>query len=75
MFNSELKKKIEKEISKKINLEKNFQKNNLDSLDIITFISLIEDEYGIEIKESELKKIKNFKALFDIVRKKSEKKL
>ena len=73
MFNLELKKKIEKEISKKINLEKDFQKNNLDSLDIITFISLIEDEYRIEIKETELKKIKNFKALFDIVKKKSEK--
>jgi len=73
MFNLEIKKKIEKEISKKINLEKDFQKNNLDSLDIISLINLIENEYRIEIKENELKKIKNFKTLFDIAKKKSGK--
>lgn len=69
MFDIKLKKKIEIEISKKINLEKNFLENNLDSLDLITTISVIEDEYSIEIKEKDLKKIDNFKSLFAFVKK------
>ena len=54
MFDNKIKKKIENEISKKINFEKNFKENNLDSLDLITTISVIEDEYKIEIKEKHL---------------------
>ena len=63
MFSDQLKKKIEDETSKKINFEKSFEDNNLDSLDLITAISVIEDEFGIVIKESNLKKINSFKSL------------
>tara|TARA_A100001015_G_scaffold302224_1_gene390167 strand:- start:128 stop:343 length:216 start_codon:yes stop_codon:yes gene_type:complete len=69
MFDNKLKKKIENEISKKINFEKNFKENNLDSLDLITTISVIEDEYKIEIKEKDLKKINNFKILYAFIKK------
>lgn len=69
MFDNKIKKKIENEISKKINFEKNFKENNLDSLDLITTISVIEDEYKIEIKEKHLKKINNFKSLFAFIKK------
>ena len=69
MFDNKLKKKIENEISKKINFEKNFKENNLDSLDLITTISVIEDEYKIEIKEKDLKKINNFKTLYAFIKK------
>ena len=70
MIDSNLKLKIENEISKKINLNKSFKDNELDSLDLITTISIIEDEFKIEIKESSLKKIKNFKALNEFIKKK-----
>ncbi|WP_440633356.1 acyl carrier protein [Candidatus Pelagibacter sp. HIMB1485] len=69
MFDNKIKKKIENEISKKINFEKNFMENNLDSLDLITAISVIEDEYKIEIKEKDLKKINNFKTLYAFIKK------
>lgn len=69
MFDNKIKKKIENEISKKINFEKNFEENNLDSLDLITTISVIEDEYKIEIKEKDLKKINNFKILYAFIKK------
>ena len=69
MFDNKLKKKIENEISKKINFEKSFNENNLDSLDLITTISVIEDEHKIEVKEKDLKKINNFKSLFAFVKK------
>ena len=69
MFDNKLKKKIENEISKKINFETSFIENNLDSLDLITTISIIEDEYKIEIKEKDLKKINNFKSLLAFVKK------
>ena len=70
MIDSNLKLKIENEISKKINLNKSFKDNELDSLDLITTISIIEDEFKIEIKESSLKKIKNFKVLNEFIKKK-----
>ena len=69
MFDDKLKKKIENEISKKINFEKSFEENNLDSLDLITTVSIIEDEHKIEVKEKDLKKIDNFKSLFAFVQK------
>jgi len=69
MFDNKLKKKIENEISKQINFEKSFKENNLDSLDLITAISVVEDEYKIEVKEKDLKKIDNFKSLFAFVKK------
>ena len=70
MFNSKLLKLFEKETSKKISFKKDFNENNLDSLDMITIVNIIEDEYGIEITEKEIKKIKNFKNLFSTVEKK-----
>ena len=70
MLDKKLKLKIENEISKKINLNKSFEDNELDSLDLITTISIIEDEFKIEIKESSLKKIKNFKTLNEFIKKK-----
>ena len=56
MIDKNLKLKIENEISKKINLNKSFIDNELDSLDLITAVSIIEDEFKIEIKENSLKK-------------------
>ena len=70
MINKNLKSKIENEISKKINLSKSFKDNELDSLDLITTISVIEDEFKIEIKESDLKKIISFSILNEFIKKK-----
>ena len=70
MIDKNLKLKIENEISKKINLNKSFIDNELDSLDLITTVSIIEDEFKIEIKENSLKKIKNFKTLDEFIKKK-----
>jgi acyl carrier protein len=70
MIDKNLKLKIENEISKKINLNKSFIDNELDSLDLITAVSIIEDEFKIEIKENSLKKIKNFKTLDEFIKKK-----
>ena len=70
MFSNLIKKKIESEISKKINFDKNFKENNLDSLDLITTVSIIEDDFKIEIKESSLKKINDFKKLYEFIKKK-----
>jgi len=70
MFSNLIKKKIESEISKKINFDKNFKENNLDSLDLITAVSIIEDDFKIEIKESSLKKINDFKKLYEFIKKK-----
>jgi len=70
MLDKKLKLKIENEISKKIDLNKSFEDNELDSLDLITTISIIEDEFKIEIKENSLKKIKNFKTLNEFIKKK-----
>jgi|TARA_B110000483_G_scaffold165312_1_gene195689 acyl carrier protein len=53
-------KSIEKELDKKIDLSKGFEENDMDSLDIMTFISLFEDYYKIKIKDKDYKKIKNF---------------
>ena len=53
-------KTVEKELDKKINLNKSFKQNNMDSLDLMTFISLFEDHYNLKIKDQEYKKIKNF---------------
>jgi acyl carrier protein len=68
MFNSILKKKIENEISKKINLEKSFEENKLDSLDLITLVSIIEDEFKKKISEKSLKNIKNFNQLYKSIK-------
>ena len=70
MLDKKLKLKIENEISKKIDLNKSFEDNELDALDLITTISIIEDEFKIEIKENSLKKIKNFKTLNEFIKKK-----
>ena len=43
-------KSIEKELDKKIDLSKSFEENDMDSLDIMTFISIFEDYYKIKIK-------------------------
>jgi acyl carrier protein len=69
MLSKVLQKKIEKELDKKIDLKKNFIQNNLDSLDVITLISLIEDEFKIRISEQKLKKINSFKDLSNFVNK------
>ena len=53
-------KSIEKELDKKIDLSKGFEENDMDSLDIMTFISLYEDYYKIKIEDKDYKKIKNF---------------
>ena len=58
-----IQKDLEKEVGKKINLEKSFTENNLDSLDIITSISFVEDFFKIKLSDVQLKKIKNFKDL------------
>lgn len=68
MLDNTLKKKIEKEISKKINLEKSFDENNLDSLDLITITSIIEDEFKTVISEKSLKKIRDFKTLYKSIK-------
>jgi len=68
MLNNTLKKKIENEISKKINLEKSFDENNLDSLDLITITSIIEDEFKTVISEKSLKKIRDFKTLYKSIK-------
>lgn len=68
MFEDKFKKKIEKEILKKINFKKNFKDQKIDSLDIITIINLIEDDFKIQVKEKDIQKIKNFKDLYKIVK-------
>jgi len=68
MFENKFKKKIEKEILKKINFKKNFKDQKIDSLDIITIINLIEDDFKIQVKEKNIQKIKNFKDLYKIVK-------
>ena len=73
MFDNRIKEKIESEISKKVNFNKSFDDNKLDSLDLITAVSVIEDEFGLEIKENRLKKIKDFKTLYSFIKKKNEK--
>lgn len=69
MISKILLKKIEKELDKKIDTKKNFVQNNLDSLDVITLISLLEDEFNIHISEKKLKKINNFQDLSNFVNK------
>jgi acyl carrier protein len=69
MISKVLLKKIEKELDKKIDTKKNFVQNNLDSLDVITLISLLEDEFNIHISEKKLKKINNFQDLSNFVNK------
>lgn len=69
MISKVLQKKIEKELDKKINAKKNFVQNNLDSLDIITIVSLLETEFKIRISEKKLKKINNFRDLSNLVNK------
>lgn len=69
MISKVLLKKIEKELDKKIDIKKNFVQNNLDSLDVITLISLLEDEFNIHISEKKLKKINNFQDLSNFVNK------
>ena len=56
-------KKLEKEVDKKLDLNKIFKDNNLDSLDLMSIISEVENEFNITLKEKDLKKIKNFKTL------------
>lgn len=73
MITNNIKKKIEKDISKKIDLNLSFKKNNLDSLDLITAISVVEDHFKITVPEKSLKKIKDFKSLYKFI--KNEKKL
>ena len=69
MISKVLLKKIEKEVNKKIDIKKNFVQNNLDSLDVITLISLLEDEFNIHISEKKFKKISNFQDLSNLVNK------
>lgn len=69
MISKILLKKIEKELDKKIDTKKNFVQNNLDSLDVITLISLLEDEFNIHISEKKFKKISNFQDLSNLVNK------
>ena len=52
--------KLEKEVDKKLDLNKSFKENNLDSLDLMSIISEVENEFNITLKEKDLKKIKNF---------------
>tara|TARA_B100000965_G_C19487232_1_gene711354 strand:+ start:344 stop:547 length:204 start_codon:yes stop_codon:yes gene_type:complete len=52
--------KLEKEVDKKLDLNKSFKDNNLDSLDLMSIISEVENEFNITLKEKDLKKIKNF---------------
>tara|TARA_Y100000591_G_C21855030_1_gene714936 strand:- start:33922 stop:34143 length:222 start_codon:yes stop_codon:yes gene_type:complete len=59
--------KIEKDIDKKIDLEKNFKDNDIDSLDLMSVISEVENEYKIRFKEKDLKKIKDFKTLEEFI--------
>lgn len=61
--------KIENEIDKKIDIKKNFKENDIDSLDLMSIISEIENEFKIRIKENDLKKIKDFKTLEDTITK------
>ena len=69
MISKVLLKKIEKELDKKIDIKKNFVQNNLDSLDVITLISLLEDELNIHISQKKLKKINTFQDLSNFVNK------
>jgi len=55
--------KLEKEVDKKLDLNKSFKDNNLDSLDLMSIISEVENEFNITLKEKDLKKIKNFTTL------------
>ena len=63
----------EKEISKKIDLKKSFQENDLDSLDLMTFIAICEDYYEIKINESDYNSIKSFSSLDKLIKKKISK--
>ena len=69
MISKVLQKKIEKELDKTLNTKKNFVQNNLDSLDIITIVSLLETEFKIRISEKKLKKINSFRDLSNLVNK------
>ena len=53
-------KTAEKELEKKIDINKSFKQNKMDSLDLMTFISLFEDHYRLKIKDKDYKKIENF---------------
>lgn len=57
---NKIQKEIEKEIGRKINFKSDFKKNNLDSLDVITLITLIEKKFDITINEKQILKLKNF---------------
>jgi len=70
MFDSKISKEIQKETSKKIDYNKSFSDNALDSLDLITIISIFEDHFKISIKEKELKKLENFIQLEKLIQKK-----
>lgn len=58
----------EKELERKINFSKSFDDNGLDSLDLMTFISLFEDFYKIKISEKNYKKIKNFSSFEKLIK-------
>jgi acyl carrier protein len=60
MMNDKFLKIVEKELGKKIDISKTFKDNNMDSLDLMTFISVFEDYYKLKINDKEYKKIKNF---------------
>ena len=58
----------EKELERKIDFSKSFDDNGLDSLDLMTFISIFEDFYKIKISEKNYKKIKNFSSFEKLIK-------
>lgn len=71
MFDDKILNEIQKETSKKINYNKSFKDNKLDSLDLITMISIFEDHYKVIIKEKELNSLDNFSQLKKLIQKKT----
>ena len=59
--------KIENEIDKKIDIKKNFIENDIDSLDLLSIVSEVEDKFKIRFNKNNLKKIKDFKSLEEII--------
>ena len=60
---------IEKELGKKVNLNKTYLENDIDSLDAVSLLGLVEDEYKIKLDAKDLIKIKDFRSLEALIHK------
>ena len=60
---------IEEELGKKVDLNKTFNDNDIDSLDSVSLLGLIEDEFKITLNSDDLLEVKDFKSLEKIIQK------